>query len=293
MMDAPLFTILLPLHRSPELLPFAVRTVQAQTNPSFELFIICDGAPSETAACARELAANDARIRVFDRPKGEHHGESHRHEALGEARGALVAQIGDDDLWFPDHLAELSLLLAECDFGNVQMAFVDPAGQIDVKVGDLAQADIRARMLGERFGFFGPTFAGYHLAAYRALPEGWSPAWAGMASDLFMWRKFLRQPLRFATRPRITALKLHASRRSDMSLHQRRAENALWAERIADPLWRGKIADTAQLRLLRRLHDSELAVQRWKRAKAEAGRVGKLAETSATEQSPPPQNTLT
>ena len=43
---------------------------------------------------------------MFDFPKGDRHGEAHRHAALAEARGELVAHICDDDLWFPEHLAE-------------------------------------------------------------------------------------------------------------------------------------------------------------------------------------------
>src|SRR6185436_17784114 len=87
--EASLVTVLLPVNRPPDLLPFTVRSVQAQTVQAFELFIVCDGPPRATVDAAHELAIGDARIRVFDSPKGERNGEVHRHTALQEARGAF------------------------------------------------------------------------------------------------------------------------------------------------------------------------------------------------------------
>jgi hypothetical protein len=51
----PDFTVLLPVHRPPTLLPYATETVLAQSLPNFESFIICDGASEETVACARDF----------------------------------------------------------------------------------------------------------------------------------------------------------------------------------------------------------------------------------------------
>src|SRR6202035_4475341 len=83
----PRFTVLLPVHRPPALLPFAIETVLAQEVDDFELFVICDGAPAETAACARDYARRDKRVRVFTFAKGERHGEAYRHQALTQAGG--------------------------------------------------------------------------------------------------------------------------------------------------------------------------------------------------------------
>ena len=71
MTDAPTFTVLAPIHRPPDLLPFAIRSVLDQTRSDFELFIICDGAPEATAEAARAFAAQDRRIRAFVHPKGD------------------------------------------------------------------------------------------------------------------------------------------------------------------------------------------------------------------------------
>src|SRR4051794_5700176 len=115
------FTIVLCVHRQPTLLPFAIDTVLWQSHSNFELFIVCDGAPPETAACANAYAARDSRVRVFDFEKGERNGERHRDKVLALASGDLVAHLADDDLWFPDHLRELAALLAEVEFGNLPL----------------------------------------------------------------------------------------------------------------------------------------------------------------------------
>lgn len=245
-MIEPAFTILLPVHRSPAMLPYAIASVLGQERQDFELFVICDGAPPETVACAHEHAARDDRIKVFAHPKGERHGEIYRHQALQQARGTYVCQIADDDLWFANHLTEMAVLLSEVDFGNLLHVLVRPDGLIDPLPGDLARPATRAWMAADdKQVFFGPSVAGYRLSAYRALPVGWGPALPGVPSDLTMWRKFVACPgLRFGTRPVVTSLEFPASMRRDWTPERRRIEVAAWAEKLSQP---GALETAAQM----------------------------------------------
>src|SRR4051794_1262915 len=195
-------TVLLAVHRPPALLPYAIESVLAQTHQDFELIVVCDGAPAETAACADAYAARDPRVKTFARPKGERHGEAHRHAALMElATGDHVAHIGDDDLWFPNHLEEIERMLAHADFGHVICTFIHVNGSVEAIASDITAPDVRARFLTKHYNCFGPTNCGYRLAAYRSLAEGWAPAPPDVWSDLHMWRKFLqRDDLTFASR---------------------------------------------------------------------------------------------
>jgi len=241
-----LFTVLLPVHRSPDLLPSAIEAVLAQTIADFELFVICDGAPEETAACAQRYAAADARVRVFPFPKGERFGEAHRHIALGEASGRYVAHIADDDLWMPNHLEEVAELLEDADFGNMLHVSVLPHGQLWLLPCDLSQPALRERMLREKFNRFGLSFGCYRLDAYRRLPVGWSPAPDSMWTDLHMWRKFLRRDdMRFATRMAVTALCFLSSYRAGLSLEERAAEHRMWHRRIQQEPERRRIVEAA------------------------------------------------
>ena len=224
------------------MLPFAINSVLAQERRDFELFIICDGTPPETVACAEEFAAGDSRIRVFSHPKGQGNGDIYRDQALQQARGLYVCQIGDDDLWFPNHLSEVALLLRDVDFGNLSHVEVLVDGQVKLAPGDASDPFIRRRMTEKPFNFMGPTVWGYRLSAYRSVPLGWSPAPRGIPSDLNMIRKFFAQAgLRFGTRVGVTTVKCAASQRRDWSLERRAAEVKEWAARVADPAGRDAI----------------------------------------------------
>lgn len=247
-MTVPTFTILLPVTRPPLLMPFAIELVRNQTCGDFELFIVCDGPPAETVGVANDFAASDNRIRVFPFPKGERHGEAHRHTALAQARGRFVCQIADDDLWFPNHLEEMAKLLADVEFGNLPYTVVSAEGVPTILFGDLADPTIQARISSktETFSLFGLTQAGYRLETYRRLPVGWSPAPQGIWTDLNMWRKFLAlAEIRAGTRFVVTSVCCPESLRRTWSLEQRREENAKFAMIISSPLTRDVFAQRA------------------------------------------------
>lgn len=252
MTAAPTFTILAPVNRPPDLLPFAIRSVLGQTRQDFELFIICDGAPPATAAAARAFEAEDRRIRAFVHPKGERHGEAYRHLALEAARGRIVCQIGDDDLWFPNHLAEVDLLMVQADLGATVPLFLSAGGRPRLHFADLADDLVRRQLLEGRGNVFGPTPSAYRLETYRSLPVGWSPAPVGTWTDLFMWRKFLALPgLRAATRFVATTLAFPQALRKDWPLARRREEIAAWAAQVESPqvrdrVWRDALAAAAR-----------------------------------------------
>jgi glycosyltransferase involved in cell wall biosynthesis len=247
----PTFTILLPVHRPPALLPFAIESILTQERGDFELFIICDGAPEATVDCARAAARRDSRIRVFAHPKGERHGEAYRHQALEGAEGILVCGSADDDLWFPNHLTETEKLLREFEFGNLLQIDVKGDGSIVGVAGDLAAPDTRARMRTEAYNFFGPTVAGYRMSTYRRLPVGWAPAPAEVWTDLHMWRNFLALPdLACGTRVAVTHLRFLTPPRKDWPLEKRRDEMMGWADRIKDPRVRDQVAQQVLRRLM-------------------------------------------
>ncbi len=235
-MTSPLFTIILAIHRPPLLLPFAVESVLRQTVQDFELFIVCDGAPEETVRLAETYAAGDRRIRVYPFPKGERHGEAHRDTALKDARSTYVAHLADDDIWLPNHLSELELLLKSCDFGNLLQADVHPNGRIKLRTGSLGDPATRDRMLKEKWNLFGPSAVGYRLDAYRALPLGWSPAPEDIWTDLHMWRKFLScDGINAGTRYSVQCIKITDSRRREMTLEARFEETKSLVEKYASP----------------------------------------------------------
>jgi glycosyltransferase involved in cell wall biosynthesis len=219
------------------MLPFAIKSVLAQTELDFELCILCDGAPPETAMVARDFARDDPRVLVFAFPKGERYGEAQRAAVLGGAQSTFVTHIGDDDLYLPDYLRQLADLLSEADFVSVPRFAVKPDGCLHVcSFGDLGHARFRRRMLTRRWNFVGPTEAAYRLTAYRSLAEGWSPGPKDVWSGLHMWRKFPRHPgLRLKSGFGLGTLKFVSPDWQHLTLSQRRAANEVAWRRLQDP----------------------------------------------------------
>ena len=247
------FTVLLPVLRPPHMLPYAIQSVLAQSDPDLELCVICDGAPGETVEVARTFAKADPRVHVFAFPKGARHGELHRAAVLEGATSDFVAQIGDDDLWLPDHLSLLAGLLAKADFVSVPGFTVQPDGCLQAGMfGDLRRARYRRKMLKQRWNFFGPTQAAYRLDAYRRLPVGWSPAPDDLWTDLHMWRKFLHNPgIRFSSGSDLSTLKFATPDWVGKTLEERRdANRALW-ESLRDASQTRKLRKSARLLLAR------------------------------------------
>jgi glycosyltransferase involved in cell wall biosynthesis len=252
----PTFTILLPVHRPPALLPFAIESILAQEREDFELLVVCDGAPKETVDYARFVAKRDARVRVSAHAKGERHGEAYRHQALEEAEGTLVCGSADDDLWFPNHLSEMATLLEGFEFGNLLQVDIKADGSIYANLGDLAIRATQARITKEHFNFFGPTVAGYRLSTYRRLPIGWAPAPLDVFTDMHMWRKFLALPdIACGTRFAVTSLAFPTPQRRDWSLEKRRGEMKHWAERIKARHARDELAQAVLRRLMKEVLD--------------------------------------
>ncbi|MEW9806377.1 glycosyltransferase family 2 protein [Mesorhizobium sp. ZMM04-5] len=236
MKDKPFATVLMPTHDHAHLIGYAVRSILDQTYRDFELLIVGDGASAATRAVVEALAIGDPRIRYYDFSKGERHGEAHRHLVLREARGAIVAYCGDDDLWLPDHLASLARLLERFDFGHMVQINVHGRNEFVVYGGDFAAPNCWRKVRDGETGFFGLTVGGHRMKAYRELPVGWSPAPPSVATDQFMWRKFLSQPgLRFGTGLAATSIHVASPLRTGWTAAEREEELRDLFERRAEP----------------------------------------------------------
>lgn len=240
----PAVTVLLPTHNHVETLRHSVASVLRQSLVDFELFVVGDGIGDATRAIVGELAASDRRMRLFDFPKGERKGERLRHEALKEAKGRIVAYLGDDDLWMPHHLKTLDTLLREVDFANTTHIGLNEKGRMFWLASDLANPAFRARMLNDPpFNTFDMTFGGHTLVAYRRLKVGWSPPPPPCPADLFLWRQFLSEPwCRMRSATMATGICTHTHLRPLMTDHQRAEELSRLAANLSQPgIWQAVV----------------------------------------------------
>jgi hypothetical protein len=199
-------TILIPTHRHAAFLGTAVRSALAQASVSVEVFVVGDGVDDDTRQTMIQLLG-DPRVSFFDFPKGERHGERHRHAALQEASGEVVCYLGDDDLLLPSHVVEMRRLLAEADLAHSLPIRVFPDGVLRYKPGDLSRPEFLAVIRRGTNNFISLTGAAHSLATYERLPHGWRPGPPGYPTDAHMWRQFCTLPgFRGATGTKVTAI---------------------------------------------------------------------------------------
>jgi glycosyltransferase involved in cell wall biosynthesis len=228
-------TILVPTFRHPPLLPYAVRSALAQTDVSFELFIVGDGVEDDTRAAIAPFLA-DSRVRFFDFPKGARHGEKNRDDALREAQGEIICYLSDDDLLLPGFLRELRVLLEHADFAHSAPVSVHPDGLLEYRPADLARPEFLALIRNGQNNFISLTGAGHSRAAYDRLPTGWNPAPPGTNTDIHMWQRFAEQPwFRGATGERLTALHFPDPEWRAVDPAEREAALASWLDAAAKP----------------------------------------------------------
>ncbi len=226
-------TILIPTHRHAALLPYATRSALAQEGVEIEVVVVGDGVEDETR---RALAPflSDSRVRFFDRPKGERHGERLRHDALQESTSPIVCYLSDDDLLLPGYVVQMQALLQEADFARDMPVNVWPDGSLRYNAFDAGRPEFLELLAAGRGGG-GLTGAAHTRAAYDRLPFGWRPAPTGVPTDVHMWQQFLSLPsFRAVTANRLTALVFPSPLRAQMTVDERVAELEQWQERITD-----------------------------------------------------------
>ncbi len=98
-------SVIMPTYDQDSFLPGALASLLAQTGSSWELIVVDDGSPGDTAAVLGD-ALDDPRVRleVFDRNRGL---GAALNRGLDCATGEYVGYLPSDDVYFHDHLASL------------------------------------------------------------------------------------------------------------------------------------------------------------------------------------------
>ncbi|HZP20384.1 MAG TPA: glycosyltransferase family 2 protein [Bauldia sp.] len=262
------FTVIVPTHDHAETLIHSVGSVLNQTWRDFEIVIVGDGSPPRTHEIAAELAARDRRVRFLPFPKGERHGEAHRHHVLNGLTTDFVAYLADDDLWFPNHLESLAPLLERFDIAHTMFMEFNPDGGVFTGVFDAAVEPDGVARLGRFEAGFGLASGAHRLDSYRRLPKGWHPAPRDVPSDVYFWLQFVEQPwCRYVSYKWPTGLHLSSVTRRGWPREQRLAELEKAAAIVADPERRLALIQSGLQPLLHRMH---VEVSRGRQGRAEA-----------------------
>jgi hypothetical protein len=233
-------SVLVPTHDHASTLELTVTSILNQTHGDLEVLLIGDGATDGVREVARALVAGDPRVRFLDYPKGEHHGEVHRHTAIAEATGEHLVYCCDDDLLLPEHVADLSAMLEDLDFVQSRNGYLDPEGRVHLWPGDLADPAFVEALCLDRYpySFVSITGTAHTVDYYRRADRPWATTPPGQYPDHHQWRRmFAAAAPRAATSGRMTALQFpsHLAGRSAWTAEARLTELRTWADVVSAP----------------------------------------------------------
>jgi GT2 family glycosyltransferase len=227
------FTVLLPTHNRADVIGFSIRSILAQTEQDFELFVVGDGCTDATADVVARF--EDRRIRWFDFEKAPFSGYANRNIALRQASGELIAYAQHDDLMLPDHLALLgSAMRSEIDWAYSRPLWVTTDGIAVPSGTNLTIPDELAHFLDVR-----NTIPSNCVVHRRDCLErfGYWPESHAHVADWLLWRTMIRSVGvgRIAYVP--TATSLHFSALWKDSRHGGVPEVATWLRLIEESGW--------------------------------------------------------
>ena len=143
-------TVIIPTFGNAKFARWAIKSVQQQTVKDIEICIICDGSPKNMISFFKDMAKEDARLKVFVFPKSPRTGEPYRDTVIKQTTGNIICYCGHDDLWLPCHIEEMEKSLTQCCFTHSIHALVGVPEKIRNKDGlfdGLALINLHGMML--------------------------------------------------------------------------------------------------------------------------------------------------
>lgn len=225
-MPALVASVILPTHDRASTLPYALRSVQAQSEKNLEILLVLDGSPPACKEIAYGAAASDPRIKVFDCAKDAQSGIFNIHNAVLRAQGAAIFYIDDDDLWLPDHVARLSRFLADADIVDSRTASLDRKGTLHLTPCRCSNSRMRALLASGTFKSIYDTHVGHRRDAYGRFST-WTTSRQIKGTVWNFLAGFAAQPdCRWVSCDDVTAISLHGAARRDMTPEVRAEEIA-------------------------------------------------------------------
>lgn len=241
-MTAPDVTVIVAAYNCAATLPYAIRSVLAQTFERFELWVVGDACTDESERVVASFG--DPRVHWANLP---HHFGSQsgpNNEGIRRASGRYVAYLGQDDLWFPTHLSALVTVIESSGAAFVHGSGVclGPAGvyrRLAAPRGDESYRTVRV-----------PPSCCLHRRDLIDVVGPWSNhrSLATGVDDDFLLR-VVRARQRIAFSPALSILKFPAARFATYAIKHRPPQADYFDEMQRDPssLRQTLLADIARL----------------------------------------------
>lgn len=105
-------SIVTPAWRAARFVGDTIRSAQAQDHADWEMFVVDDCSPDDTAAVVEKFAAADPRVRLIRQPKNGGPAAA-RNAAIEAATGRYLAFLDSDDLWLSGKLSKQLAFMRE------------------------------------------------------------------------------------------------------------------------------------------------------------------------------------
>lgn len=201
-----------------------------QTLPAVEIIVVADGCTDGTQEAVAALG--ESRVKLLDLPKGFGIGYGNRDEALRQATGDVISWLADDDLYLPDHLAEIDGLWAtgEADIVQATACVVNEDSSLTAVGMDWRVPYYRGLMLKGQNRT--PASAVSHRPEAALSVGGW-PERMRRRGDMDLWQRLLRAGARPVLSAKPTVLFFRATGR-EQPYAERVQQNRSFLERMGD-----------------------------------------------------------
>ncbi|RST81437.1 glycosyltransferase [Aquibium carbonis] len=200
--------IMATYNRGRHILP-SIRSVLDQSHRDFELIVVGDCCTDDTPDIVRPLL--DARVRWFNLAERCGSQSFPNNEGIRRAEGDLIAYIGHDDIWAPDHLASLDALFAadpDLDVAVAGTIFHGPAGSDFRQVTGLFDDSAAARE-----HFFPPSSLAHRRDVTGRIGPWRHPMEIAAPVDCDLLLRAVGAGMRFASTRRVSVHKFAAGHR--------------------------------------------------------------------------------
>jgi hypothetical protein len=217
-MSSPRVTVIVATYNWSTVLPYAIRSVLAQTLTDIELLIVGDACTDDSEQVVAGFT--DPRVRWINLAVRHGHQTGPNNRGLAEARGEFIAYLGHDDLWLPHHL--------EC---TVEALTETGAARACAMVARLLPGDPAPLPVFPGGGT--PPSGTVHRRSLIETAGGWRDhrdLYLSPENDL--WQRSEAAGLKTVFVQRLTALKFPASKRKDVYRLRPCHEQAAWLSRI-------------------------------------------------------------
>lgn len=222
---SPLVTIILPTYNWSSVLRYSIASVLWQNYNDFELIVVGDGCTDDSAEVVSSF--RDSRVRWVGLNENSGGQVAPNNHALGLAKGSLIAYLGHDDLWLPNHLGHLVAAIDRQSAAIVSSACLalGPAGS------DLVRLTGGSR--GGRAGDWCPPSSILHRRSAVETTGLWrNHREIEEPPDLHFVRQFSRMGLKHSHVPNLSVLKFNASWRPDSYVKRASDEQRLYFSQI-------------------------------------------------------------